>query len=42
MHRVADGIVQDQPEMIKPDNRAERFGYAGEETSQVSSAGNRA
>jgi hypothetical protein len=38
-HHVAVGIVQDQPNMIKTDNSAKRFGYALEQTSEISAAG---
>jgi hypothetical protein len=33
LHGVAFGIVKNQPDMIKADNRAKRFGYAREQTS---------
>ena len=38
-HHVAVGIVQDQAHMIKTDNSAKRFGYALEQTSEISAAG---
>ena len=41
LHGVAVGIVQNQPDMIKADDSAKRFGYAREQTSQVSAAGDR-
>jgi hypothetical protein len=41
LHHVAVGIMQAQPDMIEPDNSAKRFGYAREQTSQVSAAGDR-
>ena len=38
-HHVAVRIVQAHPDVVKPDNPAKRFGYAREQTSQVSAAG---
>jgi hypothetical protein len=38
-HHVPGGIVQDHPEMVKPDNSVKRFGYAREQTSEVSASG---
>ena len=39
LHGVYVGIVQNQPEVIKPDNAAKGFGHAREEAPQISAAG---